>query len=122
MKLKNYRVRTDLGVCLWFKGAIFWDIDECNKFIGENKGFALLVERKNWKDEPYYIVAHEDDKGKEKLDLHFESEDTGFCKKFYKSECGFLYVLTPDGLHTCANDSWREADTPVNQNYFNLIG
>lgn len=115
MQLTNFRINK-----LWYKIKSFKTLDDCNSFLEQNPDFGLLAERKTYDDKPVYVVARNDDKGQEKLNLYFESEDTGFCVQYLKVDCGRLFALIETGLHTCNDDAWREPCTPVDENLFIL--
>lgn len=104
----------------WYKTAYFSDHSECSACLEANSEYGLLLETVDNSGDPIYIIARTDDLGTDKLDIRFESEDSGFCKRFYRSACGRLFVLIPDGLFTCNDDAWREACSPVRREFFTI--
>ena len=115
LKLRSYRHNGR-----WYKVTSFKEIDKLNQFLEQSPDYGLLAEKQTYDGQPVYIAAKTSDKGQEKLALFFESEDTGYCAKYYKAECGRLFVLIPDGLHTCQDDAWREPCNSVEADLFTL--
>lgn len=116
--MKNIKLRNQFIDGKWYKVKTFLKLEECNEFLEENKNFGLLAEKKGYKGNPVYITAQNDDKGAEKLNIYFESEDTGFCQRYYKADCGRLFVIVDGALHTCQDDAWREPCSPVKEELF----
>lgn len=111
--MKLYSIRIDAGSgAKWYKIKAFTSVDKCNEFLQENEDFGLLTNK------PVYAVARNDDTGIDVLPLEYEGKDPGYCKTFFKAECGRLFVLVDGQLHTCLDDAWREANTPVKHEYF----
>ena len=106
----------------WYEVKTFTSLRECNEFLGSNEDFGLLCVKKNHIGEPVYVVAKNNDKGVDKLVVTFESEDTGFCQRYYRANCGRLFVVVDNALHTCNDDAWREPDSPVNEEIFIING
>lgn len=119
MKLSSMRIDAGFG-SKWYKIKAFKKINECNDFLEKNSDFGLLKESVDYQDNPVYIIARNDDMGTDVLDLEYAGEDVGFCKIFYRADCGRLFAYVDGTLHTCNDDAWREPIAPVNHDYFNF--
>lgn len=104
----------------WYAIKSFGSMQKCNAFLENNPEFGLLCEAKAYSGKTRYLVAHNDDRGAGKLDIYYDGGDPGFCKEYYRAKCGRLFVMIPEGLHTCNDDDWREPDSPVNEDFFNI--
>lgn len=120
--LKLYSTRLDAGLGpMWYKIKTFKTEQATNDFLEENKDFGFIHELKTYDGNPLYAVARNDDKGTAVLKIKFEYEDSGFCQRYYRAECGRLFVVVDGQLHTCNDDDWREARSPVNEDLFEII-
>ncbi len=118
-EINLYSIRINAGMgARWYKVKTFKTIEKTNEFLEKHEDFGLLAELKTINDKPVYAVARNDDKGTSKLKLTFDYEDTGFCQRYYRADCGRLFVIVGGQLHTCNDDAWREPCTPVNNDYF----
>lgn len=106
----------------WYQIRVFYTMEACNQFLEANEDYGLLKEGKTYEDKPCYIVARNDDKGAEKLDLYYDGEEPGFCQTFYRAPCGqrLFCMIEGEGLYTCNDDAWREPECPVNAELFTL--
>lgn len=121
--LKLYSMRLDAGMgTKWYQIKTFKTEKETNEFLENNPDFGFLKELKTYDDEPVYAVARNSDKGKDILTVKFDFEDTGFCQRYYRAECGRLFVVVDGKLHTCNDDAWKEPCTPVDETLFEMVG
>lgn len=121
--LKLYSMRFDAGFgSKWYKVKTFRTEKDTNEFLEQYPDFGFIKELKTYDDKPVYAVAHKDDKGVDVLTVKFDYEDTGFCRTYYRAECGRLFVVVDGMLHTCNDDAWREPCTPVDETLFNIEG
>lgn len=105
----------------WYKTKSFRSINKTNEFLADNQDFGLLTERKSFDGNPVYIVARLSDLGSDLLTVTFESEDVGFCQRYYRADCGRLFAMVDGQLHTCNDDAWREPCTSVKHEFFNIL-
>ena len=117
-----YSVRLDAGDgAKWYKTKMFRTVKETNEFLSKELDFGLIAELINYDGNPVYVVARKDDKGLDRLTVKFDFEDVGFCQRYYRAECGRLFVEVDGRLHTCNDDAWKEPCTPVDESLFNIV-
>ena len=121
-KLKLYSTRIDAGLgAKWYKVKTFKTVKETNEFLKKYPDFGFLKELKTYDDKPVYAVVKKDDFGVDILTVTFDFEDAGFCQRYYRAECGRLFVVVDGRLHTCNDDAWKEPCTPVDESLFNIV-